>query len=104
MSCSHDKSWVNLQTWLLIGCSLLCSCDQEPAGLLTQLLTITTITKFPSLGVVAGRGGGLGRLVGRGRGPGAAVVGPDDLQLTAEAQLQVVEAGSKSRPGGHGFL
>ena len=25
MSCSHVKSWVNLLTWLLIGCSLLCS-------------------------------------------------------------------------------
>ena len=25
MCCSHVKSWVNLLTWLLIGCSLLCS-------------------------------------------------------------------------------
>ena len=25
MSCSQVKSWVNLQTWLLIGRSLLCS-------------------------------------------------------------------------------
>ena len=25
MSCSQVKSWVNRLTWLLIGCSLLCS-------------------------------------------------------------------------------
>ena len=25
MSCSHVKSYVKLLTWLLIGCSLLCS-------------------------------------------------------------------------------
>ena len=25
MSCSHVKSWVNLLSWLLVGCSLLCS-------------------------------------------------------------------------------
>ena len=34
MSCSHVKSWVNLMTWLLIGCSLLCS--QSGANLLVD--------------------------------------------------------------------
>ena len=33
------KSWVNLMTWFMIGCSILCS--QSGVCLLTQLLTIT---------------------------------------------------------------
>ena len=51
MSCSHVKRWVNLLTWLLIGCFYSCVANQEPACLLlTQLLTMTTTHKFPSLG------------------------------------------------------
>ena len=34
MSCSHVKNWVNLLTWLLIGCSLLSS--QSGASLLVE--------------------------------------------------------------------
>ena len=40
-------SWVDLLTGLLIGCSL--AANQEPASLLTRLLTMTTTHKFPSL-------------------------------------------------------
>ena len=45
------KKWVNLLTWLLIGCSLLCSQSGAMTCLLTQLLTMTTTHKFPSLDV-----------------------------------------------------
>ena len=34
----------------MIGCPLLCAANQEPACLLTQLLTMTTTYEFPSLG------------------------------------------------------
>ena len=49
------KSWVNLTSdWLFHSCAA----NQEPACLLTQLLTMTTTHKFPSLGK---GGGGVGR-------------------------------------------
>ena len=48
MSCSQVKKSVNLLTWLLIGCSSSCAANQEPACLLTPLLTMTTTHKFPS--------------------------------------------------------
>ena len=35
MSCSYVKSCVNLPTWILIGCSLLCS--QSGASLLVDI-------------------------------------------------------------------
>ena len=38
--------------WLLIGCLLLCSQLGAQASLLTQLLTMTTTQKFPSLVLV----------------------------------------------------
>ena len=44
------KSWVNLLTWLLIGCLLLYSQSGASSCLLTQLLTLTTTQKFPPLG------------------------------------------------------
>ena len=49
MSCSQVKRWVNLLTWLLIGC---CVANQELACLLTLLLTMTTTYKFSSLVLV----------------------------------------------------
>ena len=51
------RSWVNLLTWLLIGCSLLSAANQEPACLLTQLWTMTTAHKFPSQGACQGDSG-----------------------------------------------
>ena len=58
------KSWVNLRTWLLIGS---CAANQEPACLFTQLLTMTTTHKFPSLAgdvsVQVGAGHGAQRQV-----------------------------------------
>ena len=48
MSCSHVESWVNLVTWLLIV-FYSCAANQEPACLLTQLLTTTAIQKFAPL-------------------------------------------------------
>ena len=44
------KSWVNLLTWLPIGCSLLCS--QSAASLLID--PTLDNSKFPSLGGAAG--------------------------------------------------
>ena len=48
MSCSHVKSYVNLLSWLLVGCSLLCS---SGANLLvdTTLDNDYNTLKFPSL-------------------------------------------------------
>ena len=43
------KSWINFLSWLLIGCSCSCIANQKPACLLTQLLTMTSTHKFPSL-------------------------------------------------------
>jgi len=42
------KSCVNSLTWLLIGYSRSCAANQEPACMLTQLLTMTTTHEFPS--------------------------------------------------------
>ena len=50
LSCCHVKSWVNLLTWLLRSVFHSCAANQEPAYLLTQILTITTTHKFPSRG------------------------------------------------------